>query len=354
VTRSAALHRDSGMIRVMLRRLVSLFVGSALLSVAACGGAAAPQPRPTAEAAPTSAVGGPVRLIQETRRASLGKQALSIGVLTVDEQGCLRLNGSGPTLIWPAEAALDLTEPGAVKVFDRSDGSSVRVGERVALGGGSFPAGPLPALNQPLGACAGDVWDVDSFETAAAFEERYPHMRGGPRVPPAPPPPTGARPVSRDPGAGYASTYGISPEEARARLSRQAEIGAMGHRLQSSEPDTFAGFWIEHAPRFRAVAAFTRDPEATLRRHTADPLYEARLLPVPYRELRATQQRLYRFADELGLAMSAGLDVKANQVTLEVEDAARFRAEAARRGVSVPPYVRLEEPRPLLPAPRSR
>lgn len=331
-------------------RLTALLATASL--AVGCGAAADPQARPTAESS-TAPIGGPVRLIQETRRASVGKAALAMGLLSVDAQGCLRLNGTGPVLIWPAEAALDLTEPGVVKIFDRRDGRTVRVGERVALGGGSFADGPLSAFNQPLGPCEGAVWDVDSFQTAAEFEARYPHAL---RPNPAPPPPRSTRgpPASRDPVAHYAGEHGISTEEARGRLSRQAEFGVMGHRLETAEPETFAGFWIEHEPRYRAVAAFTRDPESTLRRYTTDPIYEARRLPVPYRELRATQERLYRFAYGLGLGMSAGVDVKANQVTLEVEDAARFRAEAARQAVPIPAYVRVSEPRPLLPAPGAR
>ena len=119
---------------------VLLCAAAALL--AGCSGSRAP------ERAARVVVAGPVHFLQAEGEAA-APAVVSRGVLKVDRQGCLRLNNRA--LVWPAGAALDLSQPGAVRVFNRDEGVSVRVGEPVALLGSpetdpSAPACPGPRL----------------------------------------------------------------------------------------------------------------------------------------------------------------------------------------------------------------
>lgn len=163
----------------------SALFASALLLVG-CGAAAGSPGRGEGEG-PRAA--GPVQFVRETHRSNVMLTVLRRGTLALDAQGCLRLGDSA--LVWPAEAALDLSEPGVVKIVDRRDGSTVRVGEAVALGGGGYPAGYAPETNRPLAPCGGRIWNVDSFRTAADWEaERAAYdarmFRSAPGAPPQP------------------------------------------------------------------------------------------------------------------------------------------------------------------------
>lgn len=117
---------------VTFRPIFILAAAAALLG--ACNGS-----RPPERAA--VAVAGPVHFLHQDRLPPAAPAQIARGVLNVDGQGCLRLNDRA--LLWPAEAALDLSEPGAVRVFSRQEGASVRVGQSVALLASPQP-GPLP------------------------------------------------------------------------------------------------------------------------------------------------------------------------------------------------------------------
>ena len=158
-----------------------------LLAAALLTGCGAAGGAPSPEAGSPAAASGPVHFVQEVRPSTDGKEALNRGVLTLDGAGCLRLGESGPVLVWPAEAVLDLTQPGVVRILDGRGGPAVRVGDGVALGGGSFPGDGRPTLSRPLGPCAGELWDVDSFEPLAGFHARHPHLAGPPQAAPVPP-----------------------------------------------------------------------------------------------------------------------------------------------------------------------
>lgn len=148
----------------MVRSLVSLVALSALLG--GCSGAAQPGRSSTATRAQTSAsaprVAGPVHFIQTAQPSARRTPNALNGVLTLDAQGCLRAGEGGPVLVWPAEAGLDLTEPGVVRVF-HPGGAAVRVGEAVRLAGAELPADAAPPLSRPLGPCQGTLLSVDGF-----------------------------------------------------------------------------------------------------------------------------------------------------------------------------------------------
>lgn len=166
----------------------------------------------------------------------------------------------------------------------------------------------------------------------------------------------------------YARAYCVSLAEARRRAETQNRdavgpetepggppppprdsIGVISQRVETGEP-TFAGLWIQHQPDYRVVVAFTRDAAATLRKYTTDPLFKPLDRPGPtYKELRATQDSLYRELERLGARpVSAGADVMQARVEVEVVgDMGQFRAAVARGEVSLPPYVTIREPKPI-------
>ena len=139
----------------MLRRVHLLTICGAL-ALAACSGARPPE---------RAVAAGPVHFVQETQPSEVSLTASAQGRLELDGQGCLRLKGH--VLIWPAEAALDLSEPGVVKIRDRRSRAAVRVGEQVALGGGAY-GGYVPQTNRPIAPCNGPLLNVDSFGPARA------------------------------------------------------------------------------------------------------------------------------------------------------------------------------------------
>lgn len=102
-------------------RPILILAGAALL--AACNGAHPPERT-------GAVVAGPVHFLQQKGPTS-APATVARGVLNVDGQGCLRLNDRA--LMWPAEAALDLSQPGAVRVYSREEGASVQVGQPVAV-----------------------------------------------------------------------------------------------------------------------------------------------------------------------------------------------------------------------------
>jgi len=63
----------------------------------------------------------------------------------------------------------------------------------------------------------------------------------------------------------YAKHQGVTVDEAIRRFELQDAAGALDAALSKEEAETFAGLWIEHAPKFRIVVQFTRDAEETIR-----------------------------------------------------------------------------------------
>lgn len=166
--------------------------------------------------------------------------------------------------------------------------------------------------------------------------------------------------------AWYAREYCVGISEAKRRMDIQnrdaisAEtepggpppppansIGTISRLIEANEAATFAGLWIQHAPRYGVVVAFTRDAAKTLVKYTKDPLFIPLDRPGPTQaELRATQERLMKALQNQGARPAvAGVDIQKGRVEIEVlGDLAAFRAAVARGDVELPPYVAIREP----------
>lgn len=164
--------------------------------------------------------------------------------------------------------------------------------------------------------------------------------------------PSGPTPAPQEAGAldaeEYANAMGVSLEEAQRQLALQEPVGRLGAELQTKERATFCGLWIEHQPRYRVVACFTRDGEQTLRKYvTGGPLQgvaETVQARFSLEELRASQARLAAAIQALpGVALEgSSINVIENRVELFVADggAQKRLGEALRdAGISLPDYV---------------
>lgn len=156
--------------------------------------------------------------------------------------------------------------------------------------------------------------------------------------------------------AWYAREQCVPMSEARRRMNLQtiAPSPTLVEAIKTNEAATFAGLWIQHQPTYGVVVAFTRDAAKTLAKYTRDPLYKPFDRPAASeRDLEEARLRIGRELARFGAKPDvAFVDVMRGTVELGYSgDLSRFNAAVARGQVTLPPYVRLNGPRPLPAAP---
>ena len=110
--------------------------------------------------------------------------------------------------------------------------------------------------------------------------------------------PEGVSPALAQDAQMYAADFGVELAEAIRRLTLQGPTGKLGATLESKEAETLGGFWIQHEPEYRVVAAFTRDGEETIAKYVQDgPLLEI----IEVRTVDATLEELKRSQREAGV-----------------------------------------------------
>ncbi len=104
-----------------------------------------------------------------------------------------------------------------------------------------------------------------------------------------------AQPVDRDYRmvAELAKRLGVSNDEAKDHLDLQHKAGKYRAEIEAAEPDTFAGMYVEHSPKFRVVVRFTGDARSALARHVTDLPVEGDVAELSMRSLRAIQNETY-------------------------------------------------------------
>jgi hypothetical protein len=198
-----------------------------------------------------------------------------------------------------------------------------------------------------------------AFLTPAA--DAQPNPGSYPTIETAPPAGFGAAPPGPDgrPSGGeagwYAQAYGVSEAEAQRRMRLQhevgAEIGRIRPRLEAEQRGNYADIWIEHAPEWRVVVGFVRDPEATLRRYTSNPLFVARQVRHSLAELQAGQEEAFAQLRRLGIPAEGGTYVSDNEVRISAAvDGPRVAALLASGRLRVRPFVRVTGADALDPA----
>lgn len=157
-----------------------------------------------------------------------------------------------------------------------------------------------------------------------------------------PSPPVPSSPEAGAPGpdaAWYAQAHNVSLAEAARRLGQQPDIGQLNATLEVVEASTFAGLWIEHAPRYRVVARFTRDWDRTLARHISgtslDPIVEGR--PADHTLVELWEHIDLVSAALSGLSFSASVNVRENRVDVEVDSREELDSYLRAHGLQLPP-----------------
>lgn len=148
----------------------------------------------------------------------------------------------------------------------------------------------------------------------------------------------------------YALSEGVTLAEAqrRMRLQHREDIGRLGQTLKAREAATFGGLWIQHQPEWKVIVTFTRDPEATLRKYTSDPIFEARPAKISEAELDGTARRAFDVLQQAGVSFAGGTDIIEGVVRIDlVEELAEVERKLAAKKLTLPPHVKLVPPRPL-------
>ena len=145
----------------------------------------------------------------------------------------------------------------------------------------------------------------------------------------------------------YTLDFGVELSEATRRLTLQETIGKLGATLESNEADTVGGFWIQHEPEYRVVAAFTRDGEETIAKYVQDgplvDIIEVRTVDATLEELKRSQREAGSIVRGLGFQAASGINVFENRAEIYVRDRSQVEEALEESGKILPEYVRILE-----------
>lgn len=89
-------------------------------------------------------------LVRQSVPHELTMQALFIGRLHLDANGCLRGgNDVGPIIVWHHDTRIERAPDGRIRITDTMTGNAVHVGEEISLSGG-YRAGPVTNVTEPV------------------------------------------------------------------------------------------------------------------------------------------------------------------------------------------------------------
>jgi hypothetical protein len=262
--------------------------------------------------------------------------ALMQGQLVIDN-GYLKLKaasgfGEGTLIIWPPGSKLE-TQEGVLTIVNREGTVIAGVGENLKIGGGVLTAETVLKYTgqSPPEDCKGPYWlavpGIYNSATSTTVFNPNPstlsdEMRENPMLLPA---------------TIYANHYSVSVDEALKRLEIQNSFGETGLQteLSTQEPGTFGGLWLQHEPEFKIVVAFTRDGEATFRKHYSAklepfmPYFEVRTVKVSLAVLEQTQLQIGHVFDKLDIPTNSAVHVIENRVDFTVAESVRTKVEGA-------------------------
>jgi hypothetical protein len=268
------------------------------------------EPPPIPRAAPPlpPAAQNPVKGFPRSTFRSGGPQLAILRVgKAVLEDGCLRLVGApgrrNRVIVWPNEAALDLvSEPGAIRVFDRMSGQSMRIGETMVLGGNSADLEGEKDVQDASPACPGPYTRLSGFGPYAEVEQGSLERE------------------AQELAAREKIALAAARDRIRADKAREVRLRALGEQLLQTAPETFADISVWNG---RATLGFTRDPVAELRRLVpADlqPFVKAELRPAPLARLRADEARINAEFEAAGPRGGAAIEAHNGRIAVSTED----------------------------------
>ncbi len=143
----------------------------------------------------------------------------------------------------------------------------------------------------------------------------------------------------------YANDFGVSIEEAIERLELQPVIGQLRAELVASEPDYFAGLWIQHMPEFQVVVRFTEDADNRINPYletfeSLRPVVETQSAELALSSLRDIQASIYTTVLELDLPVETGIDIQNGIVELYATERAHIDFLTQALVLPIPDYVK--------------
>lgn len=141
----------------------------------------------------------------------------------------------------------------------------------------------------------------------------------------------------------YADDVGVELDEAIVRLQGQGMIGRLGAEIETLEPATYGGHWIQHEPQYRMVVLFTRESETTICPYIEGrPMFDivqVRSAEATYLELKNSQEEATKVVREAGIQAESGINVYRNLVELYVKEPAELDSALQQAGLTLPDHV---------------
>lgn len=144
----------------------------------------------------------------------------------------------------------------------------------------------------------------------------------------------------------YANNMGISIDEAIHRFKLQDLAGELETDLSANYPETFAGLWLEHKPKFHIVASFTRHGQASAAPYIAsnsalEGMVEVRSAAKSLATLQKEQIQAMTAIRRAGIPADLEINVRENRVELKVAERNNFDMAVSRGDVRLPPGVKV-------------
>jgi hypothetical protein len=142
----------------------------------------------------------------------------------------------------------------------------------------------------------------------------------------------------------YAKHYGVSIDEALHRLKLQDSFPGLSTALENNEKDTYGGLWIQHAPDYKIIIAFTRDGEKTISGYTkyitteVAPYIEIRTVNKSFVELKDDESKLLSSLEEQGIKVDSHEDIINNRISIDVTktDEDKFNIARQNKQIAIP------------------
>ena len=155
----------------------------------------------------------------------------------------------------------------------------------------------------------------------------------------------------------YGQEQGLSEEQSRRARDEQGRLmldfATLRNRLMREQSGNFVGAMLRHEPSWAYVFFFKRDPQATLRRYTSEPKFEAGLSLYSEADRKRIIEPWNKRWSGDGITFGYGLDAVYPEMAVELGiGEAAYRVLAAARGWGTPPApIRLKfSPEPVLPS----
>ena len=127
----------------------------------------------------------------------------------------------------------------------------------------------------------------------------------------------------------YAALNGISYEEGKRRFDLINKLRNLESILTRDNPNTFAGLWIEHQPRFKIVVQFVGEPQKDISNYIKKELQDVI-------EVRRTETSLV----DLEKLRSDALDIIATEGEIPIESSLNVQKNRVELYVTQENYVK--------------